>query len=194
MESQNKSAITIHSEEEEEEEEKDEIEEQPLLLKTTKVVEYLEPFMSLELLCKFPDNSAYDFDYSQSTIWSPLVPRHYHPMNFDIISPRKLSYELGLELFGEGSSVKKMGTKVRKKFNINAFKVNIDFSEKQRNNKRMISDLSTTTTGVKVVCNPMIKKGWAKALKAASKQFKRWKGKRDNAHGMLPKSFTLGDV
>ncbi|OIW05400.1 hypothetical protein TanjilG_28865 [Lupinus angustifolius] len=190
MKSQNKSVIAIHNEEEEEEY-KDQIEEQPLLLKTTKVVEYLEPFMSLELLCKFPDNSLYDFDYSQSTIWSPLVPRHYHPMNFDIISPRKLSYEMGLELFGERSSVKKMGTKVRKKFN-----VNLDFSEKQRKKKKkmmMISDLSPTNPGVKVSCNPMFKKGWAKALKAASKQFKRWKGKRD-AHGMLPKSFRVGDV
>ncbi|CAL0314750.1 unnamed protein product [Lupinus luteus] len=188
MKSQNKSTIAIHSEEEEEEEYKDQIEEQPLLLKTTKVIEYLEPFMSLELLCKFPDNSLYDFDYSQSTIWSPLVPRHYGHMNLDIVSPRKLSYEMGLELFGERSSVKKKGTKVRKKFN-----VNLDFSEKQRKNKRVISDLSPTSRGVKVSCNPRFNKGWAKALKAASKQFKRWKGKRD-AHGMLTKSSRVGDV
>ncbi|NP_001169798.1 uncharacterized protein LOC100275131 [Zea mays] len=40
-------------------------------------VEYLEPSMSRELLGKFPDPSAFDFDYSQSGIWSPLnkVPR-----------------------------------------------------------------------------------------------------------------------
>ncbi|CAL9111934.1 unnamed protein product [Musa acuminata var. zebrina] len=38
-------------------------------------VEYLEPTMSRELLGKFPDNSAFDFDYSQSGIWSPLLPR-----------------------------------------------------------------------------------------------------------------------
>ncbi|CAA6668651.1 unnamed protein product [Spirodela intermedia] len=38
-------------------------------------VEYLEPTMSSHLLLKFPDNSAYDFDYSQSGIWSPLLPR-----------------------------------------------------------------------------------------------------------------------
>ncbi|TKW05305.1 hypothetical protein SEVIR_7G166700v4 [Setaria viridis] len=40
-------------------------------------VEYLEQSMSRELLGKFPDSSAFDFDYSQSGIWSPLnkVPR-----------------------------------------------------------------------------------------------------------------------
>jgi hypothetical protein len=40
-------------------------------------VEYLEPSMSRELLGKFPDPSAFDFDYSQSGIWSPLnkLPR-----------------------------------------------------------------------------------------------------------------------
>ncbi|XP_020600341.1 uncharacterized protein LOC110039572 [Phalaenopsis equestris] len=38
-------------------------------------VEYLDPSMSRELLCKFPDDSAFGFDYSQSAIWSPLLPR-----------------------------------------------------------------------------------------------------------------------
>ncbi|CAL9144723.1 uncharacterized protein LOC135588909 [Musa acuminata AAA Group] len=38
-------------------------------------VKYLEPTMSRVLLDKFPDNSAFDFDYSQSGIWSPLLPR-----------------------------------------------------------------------------------------------------------------------
>uniref|UniRef100_A0A0A9E2W5 Uncharacterized protein n=1 Tax=Arundo donax TaxID=35708 RepID=A0A0A9E2W5_ARUDO len=40
-------------------------------------VEYLEQSMSRDLLGKFPDPSAFDFDYSQSGIWSPLnkVPR-----------------------------------------------------------------------------------------------------------------------
>ncbi|KAI5014361.1 hypothetical protein ZWY2020_055751 [Hordeum vulgare] len=35
-------------------------------------VEYLEQSMSRGLLGKFPDSSAYDFDYCQSGIWSPI--------------------------------------------------------------------------------------------------------------------------
>ncbi|KAM7505014.1 hypothetical protein LguiB_003918 [Lonicera macranthoides] len=42
------------------------------------VVEYLETTMSKDLLGKFPDNSAFDFDYSQSSIWSPLLSRNYY--------------------------------------------------------------------------------------------------------------------
>ncbi|KAK8919361.1 hypothetical protein KSP39_PZI021510 [Platanthera zijinensis] len=38
-------------------------------------VEHLVPSMSQELLCKFPDDSAFGFDYSQSQIWSPLLHR-----------------------------------------------------------------------------------------------------------------------
>ena len=38
-------------------------------------VEYLDPFMSQNLLCKFPDASAFGFNYSESGIWSPLLPR-----------------------------------------------------------------------------------------------------------------------
>ncbi|KAA8547487.1 hypothetical protein F0562_003916 [Nyssa sinensis] len=35
--------------------------------------------MSTELLCKFPDNGAVDFDYSQSSIGSPLVSSRLFP-------------------------------------------------------------------------------------------------------------------
>lgn len=47
-----------------------------------KVVEYLEPMMAKELLGKFPDNSAFDFDYTQSSIWSPLAPRPYKSLEY----------------------------------------------------------------------------------------------------------------
>lgn len=142
--------------EEAQEEEAAEEEEQPLILKTTKVVEYLEPFMSSELLCKFPDNSAYDFDYSQSTIWSPLVPRPYSPMDLDLITPRKLSYNMGL---GARCSVNKVGSKLRKKFTSNAFNLKLDFVKKHNKNKKMASDFSPTPPRIKGACyNPIFKK------------------------------------
>ncbi|PNX74245.1 hypothetical protein L195_g030161 [Trifolium pratense] len=167
--------------------------QQPLLLQTTKVVEYLEPFMSLELLCKFPDNSAYDFDYSQSTIWSPLVPRPYTPIDLELITPKKLSYDLGL---GARCSVNKVGSKLRKKFTSYPFNLKLDFIKKHSKNKKMLaSDFSPTPPKIKGSCNPIINnKRWGRALKAASKQFKRWKVKRDPiGHVMLPKSFKDGD-
>jgi hypothetical protein len=56
-------------------------------------VEYLHPAMTHELLDKFPDSSAFDFDYSQSSIWSPLLPRGTYRssvLSLRSISSRKL--------------------------------------------------------------------------------------------------------
>jgi len=142
MESRRRSVKEKAQEEEEE--------EQAVVLKTTKVVEYLVPKMSIELLCKFPDNSAYDFDYSQSTIWSPLLPTPCSPMNLDLITPKKLSYEMGL---GARCSVKKMGSKLRKKFNLNVHFINKHGKSK---NKKLSSDFSPTP--FKGACNPIMNK------------------------------------
>lgn len=131
-------------------EESQEEEEEAVLLKTTKVVEYLEPLMSLELLCKFPDNSAYDFDYSQSTIWSPLVPRPYNttPIDLDLVTPIKLSYEINTH---GRCSVNKVGSKLRKKFTSKAFNI------KHKTNN-MASHFSPTPSRIKAACNPIIYK------------------------------------
>ncbi|VAH33941.1 unnamed protein product [Triticum turgidum subsp. durum] len=43
-----------------------------LVVERVVTVEYLEQSMSRGLLGKFPDSSAYDFDYCQSGIWSPV--------------------------------------------------------------------------------------------------------------------------
>ncbi|KAG8082593.1 hypothetical protein GUJ93_ZPchr0014g47263 [Zizania palustris] len=54
-----------------------EVEPRVVVVERVVTVEYLEPSMSRGLLGLFPDSSAFDFDYSQSGIWSPLnkVPR-----------------------------------------------------------------------------------------------------------------------
>ena len=65
--------------------------------KEVKLVHYLDSSMSNQLLRKFPDNSVFDFDYSQSSIWSPLVPRFHslsclNPKSPDL-SSKKLVFD-----------------------------------------------------------------------------------------------------
>ncbi|ONK74853.1 uncharacterized protein A4U43_C03F10800 [Asparagus officinalis] len=92
-------------------------------MKTTKemiierviTIEYLDPSMSQNLLCKFPDDSAFGFNYSESGIWSPLLPRG----------------RSGSEAFG--SSDKLLGTrgkamKRRRKKKLNGLNKRLDFS------------------------------------------------------------------
>lgn len=125
-------------------------EEEAVLLNTTKVVEYLAPLMSVELLCKFPDNSAYDFDYSQSTIWSPLVPRPYTPM---LITPMKLSYDyMALGARSSGNKLKK------KKFSSTPFNLKLDFTKKKHHNKSMKKLPSDFSPKFKGACNPILNK------------------------------------
>lgn len=114
-----------------------------------KVVEYLEPLMSKELLCKFPDNSAFDFDYSQSTIWSPLVPRPYNSMDLDVITPIKLPSDFEnapVTAMAGKNSFKKATSNLRKKFLSNGFSVCFGISKSYRKmkNKKLVSDFSPT--------------------------------------------------
>ncbi|XVE72402.1 hypothetical protein DITRI_Ditri11bG0036500 [Diplodiscus trichospermus] len=163
-------------------------EQESLILATAKVVEYLEPLMSRELLSKFPDNSAFDFDYTQSSLWSPLVPRAYIPadLEFDPITPRKLASEFGfgLKLEKSKSSAKKFRPDIKKKIVTAAFSTNLNLlRNKNKKRKKMASDFSQTP--VKGGCAPIITKGWSKMLKAASKHFKR-KKKESTVHMKLP--------
>ncbi|XVF20977.1 hypothetical protein REPUB_Repub12eG0050700 [Reevesia pubescens] len=163
-------------------------EQESLIIATAKVVEYLEPLMSRELLCKFPDNSAFDFDYTQSSLWSPLVPRAYSSadLDFDSITPRKLAFEFGfgLELEKCKSSAKKFRPNIKKKIATAAFNINLNLlRNKIKKRKKMTSEFSPTP--VKGGCAPIITKGWSKMLKAASKHFKR-KKKESTVHLKLP--------
>ncbi|XP_039054150.1 uncharacterized protein LOC120196409 [Hibiscus syriacus] len=164
-------------------------EQESLIMASAKVVEYLEPLMSRELLCKFPDNSAFDFDYTQSSLWSPLIPRPYSPAVLDydpIIIPRNLAFDegFGFGLEKSNCSAKKFRPNLKKKKATAAFNINLQLlRNKNKTRKNIASGFSPTP--VKGGCAPIITKGWSKMLKAASKHFKR-KKKESTVHMKIP--------
>ncbi|KAH0852626.1 hypothetical protein HID58_093791 [Brassica napus] len=80
-----------------------------------KKIEYLQPVMCQELLCKFPDNSAFGFDYTQSSLWSPFLPRNYASPS-DLNSDSCVCRNLELGEFQEGKKMIKisMNKKMKK--------------------------------------------------------------------------------
>ncbi|KAI3806993.1 hypothetical protein L1987_22913 [Smallanthus sonchifolius] len=138
---------------------------------TVKVVEYMLSSMSNELLRKFPDNSAFDFDYTQSSIWSPLVP---HPSNPSSPAPelqRKLSYDE--EEHGEQNC---------------CFRIHHKFGRKKRRRSGVVGFGRLgpiCSNSVNVIADPaggcsIQAKGWKKVLKAATKRFKMTMKKKDS--------------
>ncbi|KAF8080059.1 hypothetical protein N665_0978s0001 [Sinapis alba] len=127
---------------------------------TTKIVEYLQPVMCQELLCKFPDNSAFGFDYTQSSLWSPLLPRNY-ASPLDLNSNSCVCHNLELGEFQESKKMVKVSMKKSKL-------VKLDMSS--------IKNEDSPNSG----CFPVQTKGWDSVLKAASKHFKKSKKKRDS--------------
>ncbi|KAJ6749474.1 hypothetical protein OIU85_000147 [Salix viminalis] len=165
--------------------------------------------MSGELLFKFPHNSAFDFDHNQSSIWSPLVPRNYSPMDLDLdlFAPRRIEFGFGLELDSNNrnrnsisirrtcprklssSSIKKK--EKNKKMVITVTPFNLSHGElKLRQHKVKATEFSPTR--IRVSCLPFATKGWSKMLKSATKHFKRKKKKDPTVHVKL--SNYLRDV
>ncbi|XP_073029017.1 uncharacterized protein [Primulina eburnea] len=154
-------------------------------LPPVKVVEYLESFMSSELLCKFPDNSAFDFDYSQSSIWSPLVPRNFvNGRDGCLELSRKLQYDEN-DFTGLLKNSKKFAANIKKKFT-SVVSDNICMYQRMKMNKRKSFGFSPVpSSGRLKASSPTPRKKWAKAMKAASKHFKKKQKERSN-----PSSFT----
>ncbi|CAK7345126.1 unnamed protein product [Dovyalis caffra] len=176
--------------------EEEEEEEENVRLISCKVVEYLEPMMSRDLLFKFPDNSSFDFDYTQSSIWSPLVPRNYSPLDLDLVTPRKIAFGFGSASVLDNndssrsgskklsSSIKKKKKKKKKKMAISPNAFNVSLSNlKIRKHKVKVSEFSPTP--IKASCVPFAAKGWIKVLKAATKHFKKKKKKDPTTHVKL---------
>ncbi|KDP42774.1 hypothetical protein JCGZ_00473 [Jatropha curcas] len=165
--------MKIQQQEEEEEEE----EKQRLIISTCKVIEYLEPLMSKELLFKFPDNSDLDFDYSQSSIWSPLVPRvHSHmDLDLDLITPKKLSFGFGLLDSNKKKSVSKKVTSTLEK-------------KLKMKKKCKVRASGFSPTPIKGSCALFATKGWNKVLKAA---FQTFQEKEEERSFMPREAFQL---
>ncbi|XP_076916820.1 uncharacterized protein LOC143576666 [Bidens hawaiensis] len=166
-------------------------------VETVKVVEYMLSSMSKELLHKFPDNSAFDFDYTQSSIWSPLVPHPSRPQSPHPETQRKLSYE------EEDEGNYKLKANVKETIRnyscmFNCFKVDHKFSNKKRRRSsfRGFDHFGSSTGSVKAdpVCSSPIQiKGWKKVLKAASKRFKKtMKKKKESGAGAQLKLSSNG--
>ena len=98
----------------------------------TKVVYYMDPLMSKELL---PDkSSAFGFNYSQSqsSIWSPLVPRLHSAIDLDFeyfgfVTPKRQS-------LGSKSKINKVTSNIKKKLKVAA---NLVKSKAKHNNNNI---------------------------------------------------------
>ncbi|KAK9156178.1 hypothetical protein Sjap_003658 [Stephania japonica] len=213
-----------------------------MMIERVITVEYLEPSMSRELLRKFPDNTAFDFDYSQSGIWSPLLPQRGHTTALLSVSPIEFRRKLfdGLENRTQISNNKRSKSKSSSSSNnssavkISSAGFGFDYSqsgiwspllprsrppmgslamrrklfdglEKVHQNrlsnvaakikKKMIGAVITRKDGIRVAHDHEVsvtpKKGWGRALKAASRQFKK-----NRAHSLqikLPNFLKIGD-
>ncbi|XP_057786515.1 uncharacterized protein LOC131003959 [Salvia miltiorrhiza] len=145
----------------------------PLLM----VVEYLESSMASELLYKFPDNSAFDFNYAQSSIWSPLLPRPPPPPAADGGVSRKLTYDVGLL-----ENTKKIAARIKRKFT-DAVLSNVGGCTKMKRRRRKSIGFSPVAPPWR---RPSVSsaspKGWAKAMKGATKHFKKRKSMKKNSN------------
>ncbi|GAB4848215.1 hypothetical protein Ancab_002882 [Ancistrocladus abbreviatus] len=134
------------------------------------VVQYVESSMSTQLLCKFPDKSVFDFDYSQSALWSPLVRRYQSLSYCDEYAgkPTPKTPKMKRKLPFDNDDQKPIFngfslSKIKKKIAMLSLTLNFRTSLKFKSHS---ADLTRT---------PSSRKGWGKTLKATSTKFKKKK-------------------
>lgn len=164
------------------------------------VVEYLESSMSRDLLCKFPDNSCFDFDYSQSSIWSPLIHPSFSSTKVTIATKnvhscgisKRLAYDDG----GNGlTKIKNVTANFKRKFT-DAVSDNLqkyqNLKKRKRKNSLDFPPIHSSNKFPSTSSTP--RKAWMKVLKTASKHFKKMKTKNGSIVRMnFPSCLTEGD-
>ncbi|XP_052180751.1 uncharacterized protein LOC127793956 [Diospyros lotus] len=143
-------------------------------------VEYLGDSISSELLCKFPDNSAFDFDYSQSSIWSPLLP-HPPPSSSDhLLTARVLSFDEAEEDDRRRmlvAAVKQVSANIKNKIAAALFGNSRTMKLRNKHGKKKMKKAAASGFSPSPVSGkenaPTPSKGWSKILRVASKRFKK---------------------
>ncbi|KAI3866280.1 hypothetical protein MKW92_021551 [Papaver armeniacum] len=172
--------------------------EDRIIIERVITVEYLQSSMATNLLCKFPDNSAFDFDYTQSGIWSPLLHRGGGPLALKTsVSADDIRKKLLDDDDKEGEKENLLNgneNKITGCSNVTAkMKNKIGVKMMKMMKKKMKNKNKSSSSSLDLSITPMAKKGftpqkgWEKVLRAASKQFKKQKCLPSSLQMKLPK-------
>ncbi|ERN14956.1 hypothetical protein AMTRI_Chr02g213700 [Amborella trichopoda] len=142
-----------------------------MIIERTITIHYLDQATSMKLLSKFPDASAYDFDYQQSGIWSPLPPHPFSggpfsenpllPPDISLLLSEKPNLGKTKRLLAPEGSAQNLMEKFRK------------VKKEKRKKKASLSSPAPVNR---------VTKGWSRALRAASKCFKKQYGSSLRLH------------
>ncbi|KAI4338971.1 hypothetical protein MLD38_023968 [Melastoma candidum] len=144
------------------------------LLSNARVVEYLVPTMSDGLLSKFPHHSSspWDFDPSHtSSIWSPLVPRHYSYS----LDPDSGCSSSSSSSRGRLGKTNKAGRCVR--FDPTSVSGSWKRKTKRRRRSTDSEDDAAEMKEGRCGCIPFAGKGWNKMVRAASRHIRKGKAR-----------------